>query len=69
LDGAVVTADAMFTHADVCAAVRDRGGEYTGYAKGNQAELLEAPAETFVAAAGGAFPPTSSASGTRRCGW
>jgi len=57
LDGAVVTADAMFTHADVCAAVRERGGEYIGYAKGNQAELHGELAETFAAAEGGAFSP------------
>jgi DDE_Tnp_1-associated/Transposase DDE domain len=39
LDGAVVTADAMFTHRDVCTAIRDRGGHYLLPAKDNQATL------------------------------
>jgi DDE_Tnp_1-associated/Transposase DDE domain len=39
LNGAVVTADAMFTHRDVCAAVRGRGGDYLLPVKDNQATL------------------------------
>jgi hypothetical protein len=39
LNGAVVTADAMFTHRDVCAAIRDRGGDYVLPVKDNQATL------------------------------
>jgi hypothetical protein len=39
LSGAVVTADAMFTHRDVCAAIRDRGGDYVLPVKDNQATL------------------------------
>ena len=39
LDGAVVTADALFTHRDVCAAIRERGGDYLLPAKDNQARL------------------------------
>jgi DDE_Tnp_1-associated/Transposase DDE domain len=39
LAGAVVTADAMFTHRDVCAAIRGRGGEYLLPVKDNQAAL------------------------------
>ena len=39
LDGAVVTGDAMFTHRDVCAAVRSRGGDYLLPVKDNQPEL------------------------------
>jgi hypothetical protein len=39
LAGAVVTADAMFTHRDVCAAIRGRGGEYVLPVKDNQATL------------------------------
>ena len=39
LGGAVVTADAMFTHADVCEAVLERGGDYVVYAKDNQSQL------------------------------
>jgi hypothetical protein len=39
LNGAVVTADAMFTHRDVCAAIRGRGGDYLLPVKDNQATL------------------------------
>jgi len=39
LTGAVVTADAMFTHRDVCAAIRGRGGEYLLPVKDNQATV------------------------------
>lgn len=39
LDGAVVTADAMFTHRDVCAAIRGRGGDYVLPVKDNQSTL------------------------------
>jgi hypothetical protein len=39
LAGAVVTADAMFTHRDVCDAVRDRGGDYLLPVKDNQSTL------------------------------
>jgi hypothetical protein len=39
LRGAVVTADAMFTHRDVCDAVRDRGGDYLLPVKDNQSTL------------------------------
>lgn len=39
LKGAVVTADAMFTHRDVCEAIRGRGGEYLLPVKDNQATL------------------------------
>lgn len=57
LAGAVVTADAMFTHRDVCAAIRDRGGEYVLYAKDNQADLRADLEATFAAAVSGAFSP------------
>jgi len=53
LGGAVVTADAMFTHADVCVAVQRKGGDYILYAKKNQAER----ADTFAAAQSGDFSP------------
>lgn len=39
LKGAVVTADAMFTHRDVCEAVRERGGDYLLPVKDNQPTL------------------------------
>lgn len=57
LAGAVVTADAMFTHADVCRAIRDRGGEYILYAKGNQAALRDDLEATFTTPESGAFSP------------
>lgn len=64
LGGAVVTADAMFTHADVCAAVRRKGGEYILYAKDNQSELRRDVEAAFTAAESGAFsPPASGAVG------
>lgn len=56
LAGAVVTADAMFTHADVCTGVLDSGGDYILYAKGNQSTLRQDIATAF-AAPGGDFPP------------
>jgi hypothetical protein len=61
LGGAVVTADAMFTHADVCAAVQQRQGEYILYAKENQAALRAALADTFAAAECGEFSPLAAA--------
>lgn len=57
LRGAVVTGDAMFTHADVCDAVRDRGGEYILYAKGNQETLRGDLEAAFTTPESGAFPP------------
>jgi hypothetical protein len=39
LDGKVVTGDAMFTHRDVAAAIRRRGGDYLLFVKDNQPEL------------------------------
>lgn len=60
LGGAVVTADAMFTHADVCAAILDRDGEYILYAKDNQAQLHADLAETFRVADAGDFSPQAA---------
>lgn len=57
LAGAVVTADAMFTHADVCHAIRAGGGEYVLYAKGNQADLRDHLEATFTAPESGACSP------------
>jgi hypothetical protein len=63
----VVTADPMFTHADVCQAVVDRDGDYVVYAKGNQATLQADLAATFTAADAGAFPPGGAGRVGRRC--
>jgi hypothetical protein len=56
LAGAVVTADAMFTHADVCEKVLAGGGDYVVYAKGNQSPL-RADIEAAFAAESGGLPP------------
>jgi predicted transposase YbfD/YdcC len=55
----VVTADAMFTHADVCVAVQQKQGDYILYAKDNQSEL-RADLEAVFAAEGGEFSPLAS---------
>jgi len=57
LRGAVVTADAMFTHADVCREILGRGGEYVLYAKDNQPRLKTQISDTFAAAEAGDFSP------------
>ena len=62
LGGTVVTADAIFTHADVCVKVRQKDGDYILYAKGNQAELRRDLANTFTTAESGEFPPHAPAS-------
>jgi predicted transposase YbfD/YdcC len=61
LGGTVVTADAMFTHADVCASIQRKQGDYILYAKKNQAELRAELADTFAAAEGGDFSPLAPA--------
>jgi hypothetical protein len=57
LRGAVVTADAMFTHPDVAEAVLARDGDDVLYAKDNQPQLQEALEETFTTAESGGFSP------------
>jgi hypothetical protein len=57
LAGTVVTADAMFTHTDVCEKVLERGGEYILYAKKNQPQLREDLEATFAAPGSGDFSP------------
>ena len=48
LCGRVVTADAMFTHRDVCDTITDAGGDYLLAVKGNQ-ETLKADLEAEFA--------------------
>jgi hypothetical protein len=60
LGGTVVTADAMFTHADVCERVRQKGGDYILYAKGNQSGLRDDLEATFAAADRGEFSPRAA---------
>ena len=57
LGGAVVTADTLFTHPDVCRRVLGSGGDYVLYAKGNQPELRVDIAAAFTAAEAGDFSP------------
>jgi DDE_Tnp_1-associated/Transposase DDE domain len=57
LAGAVVTADAMFTHPDVAQRILDSGGDYVLYAKRNQKELRADLEAAFTAAEGGDFSP------------
>jgi hypothetical protein len=57
LAGTAVTADAMLTHADVCAAVLHKQGDYVLYARDNQGRLRADIAEAFRAAESGGFSP------------
>lgn len=49
LAGAVVTADAMFTHADFCKEIRQAGGDYLLAVKENQPTLLRDIEAVFAA--------------------
>lgn len=61
LKEAAVTADAMFTHRDVCRKVLKREGNYVLYAKDNQAVLQQNIRDTFAAADGGGHSPLAAA--------
>lgn len=61
LGGRVVTADAMFTHRDVCAAVVEAGGDYVLPAKENQPTLLADIAAAFAEPPAGLSPPAGVA--------
>lgn len=60
LAGKVVTADAMFTHADVCDTITDAGGDYLLAVKDNQ-ETLSADIEAVFEGDGTAFSPLPAA--------
>jgi hypothetical protein len=60
LEGAVVTADAMFTHRDVCQKVLKRQGDYVLYAKDNQATLQRDIHDAFAAAESGGHSPLAA---------
>jgi hypothetical protein len=49
----------MFTHADVCAAIQQKQGDYILYAKKNQAQLRDDLEATFDAP-GGEFSPLAA---------
>lgn len=61
LKGAVVTADAMFTHGDSCREVRKGGGDYLLAVKENQPALLRDIAAVFAPDAACSPLPTTSA--------
>jgi DDE family transposase len=56
LAGKVVTADAVFTHADVCDAITDAGGDYVLAVKDNQGQLHR-DIETLFEGGGTSFSP------------
>jgi hypothetical protein len=56
LAGKVVTADAMFTHADVCDTITDAGGDYVLAVKDNQ-ETLRRDIQAVFDGDGTAFSP------------
>lgn len=60
LAGKVVTADAMFTHTDVCDTITDAGGDYLLAVKDNQETLLADSVATFEGD-GTAFSPLPAA--------
>jgi len=60
LAGAVVTADAMFSHADVCEKILEKHGDYVLYAKDNRSQLKADIEAAFAAAEGGDFPPLAA---------
>ena len=61
LRGRVVTADAMFTHRDVCATIVGRGGDYLLPAKDNQPNLLRDIQAAFAEPPAGLSPPAGRA--------
>lgn len=61
LRGRVVTADAMFTHRDVCTAVTEAGGDYILPAKDNQPNLLRDIQAAFAEPPAGLSPPPGQA--------
>jgi hypothetical protein len=64
LAGTVVTADAMFTHRDVCDTITDAGGEYLLAVKDNQELLHRDIEQAFTATAD--FSPLPTAGGGGR---
>lgn len=61
LRGRVVTADAMFTHRDVCTAIVAGGGDYILPAKDNQPTLLSDIKSAFAGPSAGLSPPAGVA--------
>jgi DDE_Tnp_1-associated/Transposase DDE domain len=69
IKGRIVTADAMFTHRDVCEAIIEGGGDYVLPVKENQPTLRANIATVFAEPEAGLSPPTDRAScvGNRAC--
>ncbi len=63
VQGRVVTADAMFTHRDVCAGIVGRDGDYILPVKDNQPNLLRDIRAAFAEPPAGLSPPAGRASG------
>lgn len=63
VQGRVVTADAMFTHRDVCAAIVGRAGDYILPVKDNQPNLLRDIRAAFAEPPAGLSPPADRAPG------
>jgi predicted transposase YbfD/YdcC len=57
--GCVLTGDALYCHADLCATVRDAGGDYLVIVKENQPALLRAIATLFASRADAALRAAS----------
>jgi predicted transposase YbfD/YdcC len=57
--GCVLTGDALYCHADICAAVHDAGGDYLLIVKENQPTALRATAALFAARADAAVTAAS----------
>ena len=67
LAGTVVSADAMFTHADVCDAILQQEGDYLLYAKDNQPQLQADIEAVFATAESGGFSPQGAGGLAGRC--
>lgn len=63
LAGKVVTADAMFTHRDVCDTITDAGGDYLLAVKDNQETLASDLKAMFAEEANLSPPPAAAAAG------
>ena len=57
VEGRVITADAMFTHRDVCSEIVEGGGDYLLVVKDNQPNLLADIRAAFAEPPGGLSPP------------
>lgn len=68
LSGKILTADAMFTHRDVCDTITDAGGDYVLAVDDNQPELKRDIEDAFSAPADFPPRPTATPGGARAVG-